>query len=318
MRIERWAIDPELAREAEENYRTAFTKRLADYSGIEIMRQLTFDGVVPRITPEEVGALLSWISTNILPRSLRGVGIEVGSGPLVFSSILARSPVISLMYGVEVCAPLVEELAPIVARDLLGTDSDKLVGVVGSFDAMALPDSSVDFVFDFYSLHHALDVKKTFQEIGRVLKPGGVLLMLDKARPDEYTDGDLDTLLDQEYSESYKAQFGIPIHEKLTRRMNGEREYRLSDWRKAMHAGDMEMIRFYNLQQTSGGSLLVRLYKRCMSWLPLAIQVAITRRVAHTAKRHAFALDTKQRIFSSYANPFRKEMSVLVGEKRNR
>jgi hypothetical protein len=99
MHIERWAIDPELAREAEENYRTAYAKRLADYSGIEIMRQLTFDGVVPRITPEEVEALLSWISTHILPRPLRGVGVEVGSGPLVFSSILARSPEISRMYG---------------------------------------------------------------------------------------------------------------------------------------------------------------------------------------------------------------------------
>lgn len=316
MRIERWVIDPELAREAEENYRTAFTKRLADYSGIEIMRQLTFDGVVPRITPEEVEALLSWISTTILPRPLRGVGVEVGSGSLVFSSILARWPWVSLMYGVEVCAPLVDELAPIVARDLLGAHSDKLIGVVGSFDAMALADNSVDFVFDFYSLHHALDVKKTFQEIGRVLKPGGILLMLDKARPDEYTDADLDTLLDQEYSENYKEQFGIPVHEKLTRRMNGEREYRLSDWRKAMDAGGMEMIRFYNLQQTSGGGLLVRLYKRCVSWLPLPLQVAITRHVAHTAKRHAFALDAKQRIFSSHTNAFRKEMSVLVGEKR--
>ena len=315
MHIEHWSIDEELKKEAQENYRTKFAQRLAGFSALQVMRDLTFDGVVPTITFEQVTDFFEWLDRAILPKPMSGVGLEVGAGPLVLSSLVARSPRVTTMYGVEVCAPLIEQLAPMVTHEILGALDKKMIGVVGSFDAMELPDNSVDFVFDFFSLHHALDISVTFKEISRILKPGGMLVMLDKARPDAYSNAQLDVLLDREYDHGYKMQFGLPLDQKLTRRMNGEREYRLQDWSRVMMDSGLYLSRFYNVQQTSGGGVFRRWYKKLMSMLPIAVQVMITKIVPQKEKRHLFILDGKHRIFSSYANPFHKELSVLIAQK---
>jgi len=315
MRIERWSIDSALAQEAQDNYRTSYARRLEGISALQIMRDLTFDGVVPTISFEQVTDFFEWLNSAILPKPMAGIGLEVGAGPLVLSSLIAQASHVTTMYGVEVCAPLIDQLAPIVVSEILGVHDKKMVGVIGSFDAMELPDNSVDFVFDFFSLHHALDIGVTLKEISRILKPGGMLIMLDKARPDEYTDADIEMLLDHEYDTKYKIQFGIPHEQKLTRRMNGEREYRLQDWNRAMVASNLNLTRFYNVQQTSGGGVLRRWYKQLISMLPLSIQVFITNLVPQKEKQHNFILDSKHTIYSSFANPLRKELSVLVAEK---
>lgn len=309
-----WKIDPELKRDAEENYRTRFAIGLKDRPALDIIRELTFDGVVPKITIQDIERLFDYVEHHFLKRKIAGVGVEVGAGPLTFSSVLANRPAVRTMYGVEICEPIVELLAPKIASFVLEDRSDKAVGVVGSFDEMELPDQSIDFVFDFFSLHHSLDIKVTLKELSRVLRPGGFVLCFDKARPDHYTDKDLDELLDKVYPESYNRQFGLPLDQKITRRLNGEREYRLKDWCFAFDGAGFSRFEHYNLQQTKGTGI-TGMIKRMIGVLPPSLQGYITKLLPAPKQNHKFVLSSDHRVFSLPADAFRKEISLMVAYK---
>lgn len=309
--IEQWPIPDDLRRDAEDNYRTRYALALASRSPMDIIRDLTFDAEVPQITVEGIEDLFSFIERSFLRRSFHGVGLEVGAGPVVFGSILARRPAITRVYGIEICRPIVEQLFPKVSSFLLGDRVGKVTGVVGSFDDMQLPDASVDFILDFFSLHHSLDLTTTLKECARVLKPGGFILCLDKARPDSYSSEQLDQLMDTEYKDDYKKLFGIPLEQRLTRRMNGEREYRLKDWRAAFADAGFGRVDHFNLQQTIG-SFPLRQIKTVLSYLPAKLQTLVTRFLPSPRFGHAFIHEGRDRVFCRQLNLFRKEMSVLI------
>ena len=58
---------------------------------------------------------------------------------------------------------------------------DKLVRGVG--ERLPFPDASFDFLSMGYALRHVADLTTTFLEYHRVLKPGGIVLLLDICRP---------------------------------------------------------------------------------------------------------------------------------------
>ncbi len=60
----------------------------------------------------------------------------------------------------------------------------KLSFMEATFESIPLPDSSIDVVAVSYSLRDAKDFYKALDEFRRVLKPGGVLLVLDLVKPD--------------------------------------------------------------------------------------------------------------------------------------
>ncbi len=307
MRLEHWNIDAALKREAEENYRTRFALSLAGRPTLQIVRELTFDGAAQDITIEDLERLLRWIESSLLRKSFSGTGVELGAGPLVFSSILARFSKVKKMYGIEICEPIVERLFPDVARDIAGPNVDKVIGVIGSFDEMELPDASVDFMFDFFSLHHSLDIVKTFGEISRALKPGGFLLMLDKARPDSLTDDDLEAMLDARYGQEFNKFFGLAPEQVMTRRRNGEREYRLRDWKHAAFAAGFTDFEYWRVEK-SGNNVI----KKTLSLFPSRIQALVTSFLPKPRQSHRFILDASHRVFTPLLNHFRKEMSVMV------
>ncbi len=315
MQIEYWPIDPELQREAEDNYRTNFALKLKDRDALTIIRELTFDGITPKMEIEHIERLFRYVEKNILKRPIAGVGLEVGAGPLTFSSILSKRSGVKKMYGVEICRPIVDVLFPKVAEYILGEKRDKVIGVVGSFDEMQLPDASVDFVFDFFSLHHSLDINVTLRECYRILKPGGFVLCFDKARPDHYTDQDLNELLDAVYDSSYNRQFGLPEEQKINRRSNGEREYRRKDWQAAFLGAGFGSFEHAYLARTKSGNRLSQLFKRGMSVLPAPIQKIINPLLPHPTFNHKFILSSEDRIFAPPINYFAKEISLLIAYK---
>ncbi|MBP6885665.1 MAG: class I SAM-dependent methyltransferase [Candidatus Pacebacteria bacterium] len=317
MHIEHWDVDAEVKKEAQENYRTKFALSLAGKDALTIVRELTFDGVAPLITIDDLDCLLRWIEKYLLRKNFSGVGVEVGAGPLVFSSVLARCTAVTKMYGIEICQPIVEQLFPGVARGIAQENTSKLVGVVGSFDDMQLPDASVDFVFDFFSLHHSLDIEVTFREIARVLKPGGFLLMLDKARPDSYSQDDLDALLDTRYGPEYNKQFGIPAEQVMTRRLNGEREYRRRDWWGAAYNAGIRVFESWRIEKPDSGGVIGKI-KLALSILPPNIQLLLSRFIPQRKQTHKFILDDSSRVFTRHMEHFRKEMSVMIAYKNER
>ncbi len=315
MEIQYWPVNPVLKKEAEENYRTSFALSLQDRDALSIIRELTFDGAVPKMTVEKIEALFDYVERHFLEKPITGVGVEVGAGPLTFSSILAKRPAIQKMYGIEICQPVVEKLFPKVARYILGEQSDKVIGVVGSFDEIQLPDDSIDFIFDFFSLHHSLDINVTLKECHRILKPGGFIFCFDKARPNHYSQSDLDELLDTQYGPDYHRHFDISPELKLTRRINGEREYRLRDWQRAFLGAGFSKFQDAYLAKTLSNSLVTRTIKNTISFLPPRLQQPIQAVLPKPKFNHKFILADHNRVFVPFINHFPKEISLMVAYK---
>ncbi len=50
---------------------------------------------------------------------------------------------------------------------------------IGSAENLNFPEGSFDIIFSIMSLHHYKNAQKVFEEVGRVLKTGGVLYLVD-------------------------------------------------------------------------------------------------------------------------------------------
>jgi len=161
---------------------------------------------------------------------LEGVGLEIGSGPGILSnSLLKIFDKIDKIYLLDKVPNLFELKRKIALEN---STSNKLESIVGCFNDLKFENNSLDFVLDFDSIHHSDDFDKTFSEIARVLKPGGILLCFDRAQPNYISKKQIDDLLEIEYSDKYKIENNIKIATKFTRRMNGEYEPKLKLWKQ--------------------------------------------------------------------------------------
>ncbi|MEK9183546.1 MAG: class I SAM-dependent methyltransferase [Patescibacteria group bacterium] len=309
MQILYWPVNEKLKNEAEENYRTKFALGLKNTGHINIIRKLTFDGAAPNISVTDIENLFVFLEKKFIKKPLQGIGLEIGSGPAVFSAILAKQEKIKKMYAVEICQNIVELLMPKTVEQIAGDNSNKVVGCVGDFNNLGLPDKSVDFIFDFFSLHHSSDPFITLKECYRVLKNDGFILALDKARPDDLTQDDINKMLDKEYDDNYKKQFGIPFNQKLTRRMNGENEYRLKDWVDFFEQCGFKRFKHFHLAQCAGDFSL-KLIKNILSLLPPHYQAHLS--AVLPKQKNLFNISYKNRIFAPIINNFRKEMSLMI------
>jgi len=315
LEILHWSINSELKKEAEEHYRTRFAVGLKDKEPLEIIRQITFDGVVPNIGIKDIEKIFDFVERGLLKKKIGGIGLEVGAGPATFSSVLAKRDSVEKIYAVEVCRPIVELLMPKVAGYVLGNRESKVIGAVGSFDNMELPVESVGFIFDFFSLHHSDNLERTLKECNRILKKGGFIFCFDKARPDHFTREDLDELLDAEYDHNFKKQLGLSVDQKFTRRMNDEKEYRLKDWQTSFNEAGFSRVDYFYLDKTSSGKITARIIKTLISLIPIRLQVSLNKILPEPTQSHKFVLSYQNRIYSRFINPFRKEISLLIAYK---
>lgn len=208
-------------------HRNGFARALAKRPVPDILRSYVY------LTVQEMRQLRD-IGARIMGQPLQGVGIELGAGCGLLSAVVAEVNTVRTLYAVELCEDMATQVMPRVLEHV-GT-ARKVRPVVGSFDDIALPDSSVDFAVEVDSLHHSDDLTRTLTECARVLKPGGSLLCFDRCHPDSVTDEDVERMLSQVYDREFLAFNHYPLGLKLTRRENGEHEYRLREWLAAFHA----------------------------------------------------------------------------------
>ena len=310
MRILEWRMDTGLKEVSENDYRTAFALSLKGADSLTVMRALTFDGVAPAITTRDIEDLFDFIEQKITGRRMTGIGCELGAGAGVFSAILSKRSGVDHIYAVEACRTLLTELMPQVTSAIAGPCAEKITGCVGDFSVLEIADGSVDFIFDFFSLHHSSDIRATLAECRRVLRPRGMLIALDKARPDGITDDDSELMLGKEYGDAHKRQFGIPLSRRITRQDNGEHEYRLKDWLLAFTGAGFSACEHFRLDKPSGGPFILRIMKKAISFLPPRRQPFFSRLLPHG--NEFFDLAWENRIFTGTINRFRKEMSLLV------
>ncbi len=307
MEMVRWPIDPTLEAELARHYRTEFARALAGKDPLTIAQAVTFDGDAPEVTIAGMRALLQRIQRES-GRPFRGVVLEAGAGCGFFSTLLSGIPGVAEVYAMDACANQVELLMSRVVEALRRPSDAPVTGCVGEFARIGLPDESVDAIFDFYSLHHAPDLGAVFQEFRRVLRPDGVIVCLDKARANRLDDAALDALLDVEYTEEAKKKMGVDPAVRLTRRMNGEREFRLKDWQRLAEGAGLAVTHLH-VAKTVSRHAPVRWMKWAFSRLPFGVQ----RRLLGTRRlQEVNHLECAPYVYAAEVNALPKEPSLLL------
>lgn len=206
---------------------------------IEQMKNQSVPELISRytyITPEQIQTVLE--RDPAIRSVLRGHGIDIGGGIGCVSSALSHFPEVKTI----ICLDISLMAVTVGQKRVLEWDPnaipEKVVSVRGDFDNLKLLDSSLDFAIAWDSLHHSDSLERTLLELCRVLKPDGHLVIIDRAHSNETTTEHLERLMNIEYSNEFKDANFIQSDEIVTRRDNGEHEYRLIDWeRSAVRSG---------------------------------------------------------------------------------
>lgn len=162
--------------------------------------------------------------------SLKGVGIDLGGGIGCVSSTIALKNNVKKIYSLEIVEDVVRLCQPIVINKILKNKSHKVISVIGSFDNIELEDNSLDFAVAWQSLHHSNNPVITLKECYRVLKPEGKFIIIDRAHNNSTPDSEIERILNIVYNEEFLAKNYRPKDTILTRRENGEHEYRFCEW----------------------------------------------------------------------------------------
>jgi len=107
-----------------------------------------------------------------LKRGMKVLDVAVGTGAVACAAARIVGPLGAVM-GLD------------PSRGMLGQASNKLriALVQGVAERLPFRDGVFDFLSMGYALRHVADLRHTFGEYFRVLRPGGTLLILDFARP---------------------------------------------------------------------------------------------------------------------------------------
>ncbi len=182
---------------------------------------------------------------NIIPKSsglIHGVGIDLGGGVGCISSTLARRDSVDKIYCIELVEDAVKLCHKIVKQEILKNEEHKVVSVVGDYDNLELEDNSIDFAVSWDSMHHSTDPIKTFKECKRVLKKNGAFIIVDRAHNNSIPDSEIERMLNITYDEKFLTKYYRPKDTILTRRQNGEHEYRFFEWKKFFEESGFDLL----------------------------------------------------------------------------
>lgn len=193
--------------------------REASSRGIEeIINRYTYVG------PNEIKEVLE-ISPEIAVR-IHGRGIDLGGGVGCVSAAVAQFPTVTEILCLEIVEECVLSCHSMVFSTLESPARDKITSVIGDFDNLQLDDQTMDFVTMWDTFHHSVEPISTLREIHRVLRPGGSLILVDRAHNNSITDEEINLWLAVEYDANFLRENFLDDFQGLTRLMNGEHEYR--------------------------------------------------------------------------------------------
>lgn len=110
-------------------------------------------------------------------RQLAGVGIDLAAGNLWAVPHLSSLGKVDKLYCLEYSKHRLLKIGPKVLEHYK-VPEEKIILVYGSFYDLHIQDNSLDFAFLSQSFHHAHCPDKLLLEIHRVLKPGGIVIII--------------------------------------------------------------------------------------------------------------------------------------------
>ncbi len=195
---------------------------------------------------------------NTNNKQITGDAADLGSGTGIGATILSKKKQINTIYAIEFSKEFVERIMPVVFNDF-NAEISKIIRVVGDFNNLKLEDNSLSVIVEIDSYHHSENMDLSLKESYRVLKPGGVIISVDRAWPDYTSDQELNQKLDQELNDNLRSIYRIPSSKRMTRREWGEHEYRISEWIDMYNRNGFQVEIFSQTHPPILNSILLRL-----------------------------------------------------------
>lgn len=141
----------------EESIRAEFTHQTEAFASSPAMASAATLGVLAGLVPADAGA--SWL--------------ETASGPGLVSRTIA--PRVAAVQGVDLTPSMVEK----ATAEALAAGLENVRFAIGDATALELADDSFDGAVNRFSLHHIPVPERVLNEMARVVRPGGWVLVSD-------------------------------------------------------------------------------------------------------------------------------------------
>ncbi len=221
-KFEYWDVDSSYFQSEDYKLNNKIALEISKQGYKEISKKYT------HIKPSEITHVLK-MSDQVYD-ALSGSGIDLGGGVGSVSSTVAKSESVDSIICLEITENCVTKCHPIVIPEILKDKHTKVKSVIGDFDNLKLQSHSLDFAIAWDSIHHSNNVVQTLSEVNRVLKDNGHLIIIDRGHDNSTSDTEIERMLNVIYTEEFLIENYLPKDKILTRRDNGEHEYKYEQW----------------------------------------------------------------------------------------
>lgn len=192
------------------------------------------------IGPKIIKKILN--TSKYAKKFIRGIGLDLGGGPGIVSSTLALSNKVDKIYCNEIVENVVKYCHPIVKKKILKKKINKVISVVGDFNNLKFKNNTFDFAIIWDSFHHSSTPTTLLREIRRVLKNNSYLFVIDRAHNNNTPTEDIDRALNHKYDLQFLKKNYFPLNKIITRKMNGEREYKFNQLEKFFKETNFKIV----------------------------------------------------------------------------
>ena len=189
-------------------------------------------------------------------KNIKGIGVDLVGGIGLVSSTIAKKKNIKKIYCVDIVKNAVTKCQPIIKKKILNNKSKKVLSVIGSFDELNLKNNSIDFCIGWDSMHHSTNIIRTLKEAKRVIKKGGKLIIIDRGHNNNTPNKEISRMLNIIYPKSFLRSNYLPIDKKLTRKMNGEHEYRFFEWENFFKKSKFKILKRLIVKESSLNNIM--------------------------------------------------------------
>ncbi len=128
--------------------------------------------------PVSIPAFEKIISHEFLRKKIRGKVLDIAAGSCWMTARLSQLPEVKEVYAVDLSEKFLQT-SGVRCMKSLEADLSKVRLVPTDFNELPFEDSMADCALLFAALHHSLSPIKTLQEVGRCIKPGGCIMILE-------------------------------------------------------------------------------------------------------------------------------------------